>query len=205
MKIRLLEATETVCTRIGFQNVALQDILEAADVARGTFYAHFESLHDAIALVARKLINDAQADHLELYASVSDPLLRIAVGPQLFLTRAALQPAWASTIIESGELLPRSTFVRAIRRDVLNNMRQHNFPRRDPQAAVDLHVGAMIQGSRSLQRRLRNQREYIMSVDFNLLVALGASEAKAAEMVEIAAEDLRGRAPTKLDWWRDLS
>lgn len=204
MRETLLDATEAACILHGSANVALQDILDAADVSRGTFYAHFDTIHDAIAIIARRLVDQAQADGVEMYRGVTDPLFRIAVGPQLFLTRAALQPAWASTIVESGEFLIRSTFVSAIRRDVLENMRRRNFIRSSPQAAVDLHVGAMMQGARTLQKVRHGQRDYIRSVDLNLLMAFGTSEDRAWEVVEAAAEDLHRRAPHFFEWWRPL-
>lgn len=204
MRETLLEATEVACVRHGSANVALQDILDAAQVSRGTFYAHFDAIHDAIAIVARKLVDQAQADGVEMYRGVTDPLLRIAVGPQLFLTRAALQPAWASTIVESGDFLVRSTFVSAIRSDVLANMRNRNFVRSNPQAAVDLHVGAMMQGARTLQKLRHGRRNYIRDLDLNLLRAFGTPEQLAREVVEKAGEDLSRRAPTFLAWWREL-
>jgi AcrR family transcriptional regulator len=205
MRAHLLDATQRACAELGSDKVSLQDILEAADVARGTFYAHFDSLHDAITIVARRLIDEAQASHAALYAGVTDPLLRISVGPLLFLTRAALQPAWANTIIESGDHLLRSPFVREMRHDVLQNMRCGNIPRTDPQAALDMHVGLMIQGTRTLRWRRYRRGAYIRAVDFNLLLALGVPRERAEQALDAAIADVNHRAPKGLDWWRPIT
>ena len=204
MKDRLLDATASACAEFGAPQVSVQHILDAAGVTRGTFYAHFVSIQEAIAAVAQRAIDHAQADNLSLYQDVTDPLFRIAVGPQLNLCRAALQPAWARIIIESRDLLYRSIFVRAIRQDVITNIRQKNFDRIDVQSAVDLHIGAMIQGARTMQRRKYNKLLYIQSVTINLLRAFGLPRVKAQEIVQFASADLNARAPLMFDWWDTL-
>ena len=50
---RIVEAAEDLTESRGVDGVTIEDITEAADVARRTFYHYFESKHDVVVPIAR--------------------------------------------------------------------------------------------------------------------------------------------------------
>jgi AcrR family transcriptional regulator len=200
---KLLDATMQVCAERG-RAVIIEDVLRAADISRATFYSHFQSLHDAVATVGKRLADEASQEHCTMYADVSNPILRLAVGPQLILMRATLDPTWGATFVQSDEFFSNSAFVSAIRVDVAAAMRAGVIRRTDLDAAVDLHLGAQLMGARTLQSRKRGRATYIRAVALNLLLAFGTAESTALEAIEWTAKDISERAPQFLPWWREL-
>ncbi|MCC6624763.1 MAG: TetR/AcrR family transcriptional regulator [Deltaproteobacteria bacterium] len=55
-RARILEAAREVFARHGFHETALPDLLEAANVARGTFYLHFDSKEAAFAALLEQFL-----------------------------------------------------------------------------------------------------------------------------------------------------
>lgn len=55
-RARILAAARTVFAAHGFHQTALPDLLEAADVARGTFYLHFDSKEAAFAALVEDFL-----------------------------------------------------------------------------------------------------------------------------------------------------
>jgi len=60
-RARILEAARKVFAEHGFHQTALPDLLEAADVARGTFYLHFDSKEAAFAALLEDFLKKLRA------------------------------------------------------------------------------------------------------------------------------------------------
>lgn len=204
MRARLLEATMTACAEKDAGAVIIDDVLGAANVSRGTFYSYFDSLQEAIDIVAEQWVEEAMSIYKDMYPDLEDPLLKSAVGLQLLLVRSVIQPAWRATIIQAHEFLAKSALVRALRADLVNGMRKGTFRRVDVQGAVDLHLGLMVQSLNTLRERKGPLRPYIRTVSEGLLLAMGVSPGKAREAFIWASVDLRTRGPRYLSWWREI-
>jgi AcrR family transcriptional regulator len=205
MRRRLLDATMTACAERGPQLAIIEDVLRAAGVSRGTFYMHFNSLHEAISALRRVLADEFVHGFKVLYQDVDDPVLRAAAGPQLVLSRAVLEPNWGRIIARSEHFSSDSIFGRAIRENIMLARRRGGFRVSDVDAAVDLHVGTLTRGADQLQERKRGRATYIREIATMLLRALGLPESKAMKAVQWGAEDLGQRAPGVLSWWRPFS
>ena len=204
MRARLLEATLAVCGERGPSAAIIEDVLRQAEVSRGTFYAHFDSLHEAICALGSMLADEAVHIFKAMYADVADPVLRTAVGPQLVLTRAVIEPSWGRIIAQSEDFSSRSEFVEAIRHNYVEGRKSGAFRSVDVGAAVDLHIGALVRGAGQVQAKKRGRGTYVRDVATMLLMAAGLPEQGAIDAVTWAAEDLRHRAPSVLPWWHDI-
>ena len=70
---RILDVAEKLFTRRGVDGVTIEDITEAADIARRSFYHHFASKHEVLVPIARartKALNERIDRQLE---RVDDP------------------------------------------------------------------------------------------------------------------------------------
>ncbi|BBD99682.1 TetR/AcrR family transcriptional regulator [Sphingobium amiense] len=202
MRAKLLEATMAVCAERGPQAAIIEDVLNTAGVSRGTFYAHFDSLQKAIATLGHELADEAVHIFRTMYEHITDPVLHTAVGPQLVLTRAMMEPSWGKIIAQSEDFSKRSDFVAAIRGHLVEGRKRGDFRLVDVDAAVDLHIGALVRGAEQLQAKKRGRATYIREVSRMLLLAAGTSEQRALEAARWAEQDLKQRAPGTLSWWR---
>lgn len=205
MRKRLLEATMAVCAGRDPQAATTEDVLSTAGVSRGTFYAHFDSLQQAIAVLGQALADEAVRVFSDMYEDVPDPVLRTAVGPQLVLWRAVMEPSWGRVIAQSEDFSMRSDFVAAIRKNLVEGRKRGEFRITDMNAAVDLHIGALVRGAGQLQAKKRGRASYIREVSRMLLLSAGLPEQRAMEAVQWAAQDLEQRAPERLPWWKGRS
>jgi len=201
MRQRLLDATMEVCAERGPQATIIEDVLNTAGVSRGTFYAHFDSLHQAIATLGHALADESVHLFKAMYEHISDPVLHTAVGPQLVLTRAMMEPSWGRIIAQSEDFSTRSDFVSAIRQFLVEGRKSGDFRIADINAAVDLHIGAIVRGAGELQSKKRGRATYIREVSRMLLLATGLPEDRATEAVKWAEQDIKQRAPDLLPWW----
>ena len=202
MRARLLEAIMAVCAERGPQAAIIEDVLNMAGVSRGTFYAHFDSLQQAIATLGHALADESVALFKTMYQHVTDPVLHTAVGPQLVLTRAMMEPNWGRIIAQSEDFSMRSDFVGAIKGHLVEGRKRGDFHMSDVNAAVDLHIGALTRGAGQLQSKKRGRAAYIRDVSRMLLLAAGLPEDRAIEAVRWAEQDLKERAPGRLPWWQ---
>lgn len=195
----------TACAQREFGAVVVEDVLRVGNISRGTFYTYFDSLQDAINIVADQWINESVEIFDEMYPDLEDSKLKCAIGLQLIFLRSAIQPSWGATIAQAFEYLSKSHLVRAMRADIVRAMRNGTYRRADVQAALDLNLAVMAQGVRTLCERRTRVTPYIRSVSQGVLTAMGVPAATAQETVAWATIDLKTRGPRHLDWWKDIS
>jgi AcrR family transcriptional regulator len=91
---RILEAALRVFADMGPDAPKIDDFVQAAGIARGTFYNHFESVEDLLAATSewttREVIEAIEA----ALEGVEGPALRFGVGLRLFFAKAQEDPVW---------------------------------------------------------------------------------------------------------------
>ena len=101
-RARLLEAALGLMAEKGPEGVTINEITEAADVGRGSFYNHFES-QDAIYAALVDWVFEDFADSLDRCAAdLSDPAEIISVSVRHTLLRARREPVWGQFLIREG-------------------------------------------------------------------------------------------------------
>lgn len=70
-KIKIYKSAEQLFDKYGFDNVNINDIVENAGVAKGSFYVHFESKNTLIAALINDYVNKVDMDYRTYLESFS--------------------------------------------------------------------------------------------------------------------------------------
>ena len=77
--------------------ITVDDVTREAELAKGTFYVHFQHLDDLRASVADELARELD-DLLQPHrTAIADPVERIATGCAAFIRQALHDPAWGNS------------------------------------------------------------------------------------------------------------
>lgn len=95
----LVKAALSVMARKGTDAATISDITEGADVGFGSFYNHFASKDEVLAVVTEQLLDSIGKYIDDAIKEVSDPLERLATALRLFITILISKPEWAQFII----------------------------------------------------------------------------------------------------------
>jgi AcrR family transcriptional regulator len=143
---RILEVTEELTRARGVDGVTIDDITEAADVARRTFYHYFDSKHAALVPIARERTRELNRRIDRVVADIADPAEVVSVALRHTLRSMPEDPLCAWFIFESG--LPQHRLREGIgesgSRDVNRGVETGRFAIENPAAAGALLSGAVI-------------------------------------------------------------
>jgi AcrR family transcriptional regulator len=152
---RILEVTEELTRSRGIDAVTLEDITEAADVARRTFYHYFDSKHDALVPIARKHTRELNRRIDRVIEGIEDPAEVVSIALRHTLRSLPEDPLSAWFIFRSG--LPQARLREGIGesgyRDVSRGIETGRFTLDNLAAAAALLSGAVIG---ALAARLEN-------------------------------------------------
>ncbi|MCP4036576.1 MAG: helix-turn-helix transcriptional regulator [bacterium] len=143
---RILDATEALTRSRGVEAVTIEDITEAADVARRTFYHYFDSKNAALVPIAREHTKDLNRRIDRVIAELTDPAEVLAVALRHTLRSLPEDPLCAWFIFESG--LPQKRLREGIGesgyRDLNRGVESGRFAIDNAAATAALLSGAMI-------------------------------------------------------------
>jgi AcrR family transcriptional regulator len=94
-RLQLMTAAKALFSKRPWESVTIDELVQEAGVAKGTFYSHFNDLEELAAAVADELIDAFDAMIQPQRLSISDPLLRIAFGCDAFLRQSLSDRSWA--------------------------------------------------------------------------------------------------------------
>ena len=99
---RILEAAERLFLERGIDAVTVDDIAEAADIARRSFYHHFESKHEVLVPIARARTKELNRRMDRVIAEIEDPAAVMAAGIRYGLREVSADPLCRWFILQSG-------------------------------------------------------------------------------------------------------
>ena len=131
-------------------------VVDAAGVAKGTFYYHFQSMEELAAAVGEKLGESFDALLGPARLGLRDPIARLSFAFSQFLEKAIADPAWARLVVQSAQA--PTEFARSVRAhlktDLSEAQAQGRLTVQDVELAADIVVGIWLQVTRgTLQRR----------------------------------------------------
>jgi len=143
---QLLEAAETLMGTRGVDAVTVEEITEAADVARRTFYHHFDSKHDLLVPIARARTKSLNRRIDRLIEEVRDPAEAVSIALRHTFRGIPEDPLCAWFVLRSG--LPHDRLLDGIgesgTRDVARGVAAGRFAIDNPAAGSTLFVGSLI-------------------------------------------------------------
>jgi AcrR family transcriptional regulator len=101
-KAQLITAAKALFSERPWESVTVDEVVNDAGVAKGTFYGHFNDMNELAAAVADELIQSFDELIQPQRRSMSDPLVRIAFGCHAFIERMLKDRSWASLIARMG-------------------------------------------------------------------------------------------------------
>ena len=91
---QLIRAARALFAIRPVDSITVDDVTREAELAKGTFYVHFQHLDDLRAAVADELARELD-DLLQPHrTAIADPVERIATGCAAFIRQALHDPAW---------------------------------------------------------------------------------------------------------------
>ena len=153
-------------------------IVEAADVAKGTFYYHFQSISELAAAVGVMLGESFDQILTPARLELRDPIARLAFGFTEFLEKASSDHVWARLVVQSAQ--SPTEFGRGVREnlkaDLAEAIAHGRLTVRDVELAADIVMGIVLQVMRSMLERGRRPDLTREALDATLR-ALGAAQA----------------------------
>ena len=185
---QLLAAAERLMGERGVDAVTVEEITEAADVARRTFYHHFDSKHDLLVPIARARTKSLNRRIDRLIAEVTDPAEAVSIALRHTFRGIPQDPLCAWFVLRSG--LPYERLLEGIgesgSRDVARGITAGRFAIHNPAAGSTLLVGSSIAViSARVDGKLRDE-----DLDDAVEYALRLLGVPAAEAGEIAHRPL---------------
>ena len=155
-RAQILEAAEMLLADRPLEAITVDAVVDAAGVAKGTFYYHFQSMDDLAAAVGEKLGESFDELVAPARLGVRDPIERISFGFTQFLAKAISDPVWARLVVQSAQA--RTDFASAIRENLKSDLSEARAQGRltveDVELAADIVIGIWLQVTRgTLQRR----------------------------------------------------
>lgn len=99
---RILEVAEELMAERGIDAVTIDDIAAAADIARRSFYHHFDSKNDVLVPLARARTKELNSRIDRLVAKIDDPAEVMATGLRHCIRTLGSDPLCSWFVLRSG-------------------------------------------------------------------------------------------------------
>ena len=155
-RAQIVEAGAMLLAERPLEALTVDAVVEAAGVAKGTFYYHFQSMEELAAAVGEKLGESFDELLAPARLGLRDPIARISFAFTQFLEKAIADPVWARLVVRSTQA--PTEFARSVRANLKTDLDQARAQGRltvqDVELAADIVVGIWLQVTRgTLQRR----------------------------------------------------
>jgi AcrR family transcriptional regulator len=199
-RAQLVAAARSLFGKRPLESVTVDDVVEEADVAKGTFYVHFEDLSALTAAVADELVRTFDELLQPQRVSMPDPLVRIAFACNSFIEKALEDRPWAAVVARMASSYPTVGKVARsrLREDLKLVHKEMLQPASSLELSLEVTLGVMLQVLAAIgQGRLsyRDQQAAIGSI----LRAIGAESRQVKStlahlpQIELAAGSAAGR------------
>ena len=155
-RAQILEAGAMLLAERPPEALTVDAVVEAAGVAKGTFYYHFQSMEELAAAVGEKLGETFDELLAPARLGLRDPIARISFAFSQFLAKAIADPVWARLVVQSAQA--PTEFARSVRENLKTDLNKAKAEGRltvqDVELAADIVMGIWLQVTRgTLQRR----------------------------------------------------
>jgi AcrR family transcriptional regulator len=187
----LMDAGRTLFAARHVDGVSVDEIVAAAEVAKGSFYNHFADKDVFAREIAAMVRRQAEQAVIEANINVTDPAAHLARALCVFVRfamehRDSAQVLWR---LNSGATMVDAPINRGLRDNVLAGIKQGRFKHADIEVAVLLVIGVIVVALRhALEERLVTPPKKIAdSMAAGLLRSLGVPAAQASQLSKAAA------------------
>jgi AcrR family transcriptional regulator len=186
MRRRLFESAMQLVAEKGPAATSIDDVIQAAEVSRGTFYKYFDApdaLFDALALeVVNEIIRMAEPVVLD----IEDPAERVATGMRLILQVALSNPQVAGFLVRLGwpKLRSGDVLLDYLRRDLARGMRKGRFMELPIHLALNIVVMTVL-GSIHAMLGMRSRKGFAEQAVASAMRGLGLEKKEALRLASL--------------------
>jgi AcrR family transcriptional regulator len=199
-KAQLAAAAKALFSRRAWESVTIDEVVNEAGVAKGTFYTHFNDLGELAAAVADELVQSFDELIQPQRLTISDPLLRVAFGCDSFIGKALEDRSWASLVTRMARSYP--AVGQGARTRLLEDLRK--ALQQSPQGGLSLDLGLevalgiVLQVASAIGDGRLVERDRAGAVR-SILTAIGISRRDAASTVSRLAGVRRATAQSAFE------
>lgn len=180
-RAELIRAARTLYAARTFDSVTVDDVVNAAELAKGTFYVHFDDLDDLQSVLGDELAREFDELLQPRRLSLDDPIERIAAGCGAFINQALQDPIWGALIVRAASAIP--DFARAARGRLSEDIRRaaasgllHDVV---PEIAFEFAIGITVRAMQSAaEGRLRPKQASLIVAGILRAIGVPAEEAR---------------------------
>jgi AcrR family transcriptional regulator len=188
-KAQLITAAKALYSTRPWESVTVDEVVNEAGVAKGTFYTHFNDLNELAAAVADELVKSFDELIQPIRLSLSDPLLRVAFGCDAFFQKSLDDRLWALLAARMARSYPTVGKVARKRfsEDLREALEQSPQMRASLQLALEVSIGIVIQVMAAIGEGRLNDGDRTSAVRC-ILTAIGVGGRDAASICTRLAE-----------------
>ncbi|MDD3836661.1 MAG: helix-turn-helix domain-containing protein [Phenylobacterium sp.] len=189
----LLRAGQALFAARSVDGVSIDDIVAAADVAKGSFYNHFPDKEALARAIGEEVRRAAEALAAEVGAGFDDPAERVARALCGFVRQAAAEPERARAMqrLFPAAAVPDAPMNAGVRADVAAGLEAGRFKGLGQEAAVLTAVG-LVQAAvaRAVGPESAKPTRLAREMAFALLRGLGVNPDEAQVIAARASTDI---------------
>ncbi len=173
--------------------VSIDEIVQAAEVAKGSFYNHFDDRDALVREIATRVRLEAEAEVDAANDGVADPAVRLVRGVCVFIAYALKAPRRAAALarLHSGATLVDAPLNAGLKADLEAGLKRRRFDAASLEAAMLLTIGAaQVAMTRALDPAAEMSPRLAAGLCAHLLRGLGLPTAEAATLAAAASQDL---------------
>jgi AcrR family transcriptional regulator len=177
-RVRLFRSAMRLFAQRGFQNVTVEDITEAADVGKGTFFNYFDSKDEVLGVMAeiqlgkvREVLNQAEAGKQPIRGVLRSLFQRVAEEPgrspemtraliSTFLASNKIRSAMASNLAHGRRMVARVLELGQQRGEIAANLKPERGARQCQQSVIGTLLFWSLRGDEKLETRLEESFQH---------------------------------------------
>src|SRR3984957_6670085 len=181
---QLIRAARALFAIRPVDSITVDDVTREAELAKGTFYVHFQHLDDLRAAVADELARELDDLFQPHRTAIADPVERIATGCAAFIRQALHDPAWGGLVARGVWAFPAvATGARKrLSEDLRAAIAQGRIAPVSAEVGFDIAVGSVLQAMLSASERRLSPSNVAAAVS-GVLRGLGVAADEAEQIV----------------------
>ena len=185
MRMRLIESALHVFAKKGLDATDIKDVIEHAQVSRGSFYNYFQTNEELMAAVLEALGNELLDLVDAVVTSREDPAERLACGIRMVLHAARTHRLYARFAARVGidKAVDNSLALEYLPRDIGAGVEAGRFHVASPMAALVLALGTTHGAICAMAMDAELPEEFPEEVAYQVLLGLGMTRVAARKLV----------------------
>jgi AcrR family transcriptional regulator len=186
MQNRLLFSALVLAAKKSIHEIGIEEIIEHAQVSRGTFYKYFPSVHALFKSLAKQLAEELSTDIDALALQIPDPVVRLGLTTRALMRLLVDLPMLGKLIVQIEWMKQGSDWagIKNMARDIEIGIKDGRFENMPTAIALHLLLGCTVS---AIHEMLLNPPAlgYEDKTIYHVLLGLGLDKKFASEIVAI--------------------